>query len=124
MAWDDDKKAQAVKMYQDKEPTPETSMDIVKDIAEELGESANGVRMILTKANVYVKKEAAAGKTTEAKKTSGGAAGGTRVSKEDSHKSLVDAIEAHGQSADTDIISKLTGKAAVYFASVFNGISK
>ena len=31
-------------------------MEIVKDIADELGESPNGVRMILTRAGVYVKK--------------------------------------------------------------------
>ena len=42
MAWDDDKKAQAVTMYEAAEPTPETSMEIVKDIAEELDESPNG----------------------------------------------------------------------------------
>ena len=56
MAWDDTKKAQAVQMYQEAEPTPETSVEIVKDIAEELLESPNGVRMILTKAGVYVRK--------------------------------------------------------------------
>ena len=69
MAWDDDKKAQAVAMYEEAEPTPETSMEIVKDIAEELDESPNGVRMILTKAGVYVKK-------TPAAKSSGGATKG------------------------------------------------
>ena len=36
MAWDDDKKAQAVSMYEEQEPTPETSMEIVKEIADEL----------------------------------------------------------------------------------------
>jgi hypothetical protein len=61
MAWDDDKKAQAVSMYEEQEPTPETSMEIVKAIAEDLEESPNGVRMILTKAGVYVKKTPAAG---------------------------------------------------------------
>ena len=39
MAWTDESKEQAIEMYQDAEPTPETSMEIVKDIAEELGES-------------------------------------------------------------------------------------
>ena len=63
MAWDDDKKAQAVSMYEDQGPTPETSMEIVKAIAEELEESPNGVRMILTKAGVYVKKTPATGST-------------------------------------------------------------
>ena len=43
MAWDDDKKAQAVTMYEEQEPTPETSMEIVKAIAEDLEESPNGV---------------------------------------------------------------------------------
>ena len=52
MAWDDDKKEQAVEMYTAEEPTPENSMEIVKSIADELGESPNGVRMILTKAGV------------------------------------------------------------------------
>ena len=56
VAWDDDKKAQAVSMYEEAEPTPETSMEIVKDIAEELDESPNGVRMILTKAGVMLRK--------------------------------------------------------------------
>ena len=50
MAWTDESKAQAVEMYTAEEPTPETSMEIVKTIAEELNESPNGVRMILTKA--------------------------------------------------------------------------
>ena len=53
-------------------PTPETSMEVVKEIAEELDESPNGVRMILTKAGVYVKK-------TPAKAATGGRAS-TRVS--------------------------------------------
>ena len=61
MAWDDDKKAQAVEMYGEQDPTPETSMEIVKEIADELNESPNGVRMILTKAGVYVKKAPATG---------------------------------------------------------------
>ena len=56
MAWDDDKKAEAVSMYTESDPSPENSMEIVKEIAEELNESPNGVRMILTKAGVYVKK--------------------------------------------------------------------
>jgi len=59
MAWDDEKKALAVSMYESAEPTPENSMEVVKDLADELDESPNGVRMILTKAGVYIKKAAA-----------------------------------------------------------------
>ena len=113
MAWDDDKKAQAVSMYEEQEPTPETSMEIVKDIAEELDESPNGVRMILTKAGVYVKKAPASGNGN------GGSTGGTgRVSKQAMQDELTAAITDLGQEVDEDIISKLSGKAAQYLAKV------
>jgi predicted transcriptional regulator len=117
MAWDDDKKALAISKYEEAEPTPENSMDIVSDIAEELGESPNGVRMILSKAGVYVKKEPAAGGAASKSKTTKTTS--TRVSKEDAQAQLIAAIEAAGKDVDSDIISKLTGKAAVYFAGLF-----
>lgn len=115
MAWTDELKAQAIEMYEKAEPTPENSMDIVAEIAEELGESVNGTRMILSKAGVYVKKEAAA----SASKSKTTKATSTRVSKEDAQAQLVAAIEAAGKEVDNDIVSKLTGKAAVYFAGLF-----
>tara|TARA_Y100000996_G_scaffold412095_1_gene397458 strand:- start:416 stop:823 length:408 start_codon:yes stop_codon:yes gene_type:complete len=117
MAWDDDKKAQAVSMYEDQDPTPETSMEIVKAIAEELEESPNGVRMILTKAGVYVKKTPATGST----KTSSG--GGGRVSKAAAQEALSAAITDAGQEVDEDVISKLTGKAAQYFTTVIGNVN-
>ena len=118
MAWDDDKKAQAVSMYEEQEPTPETSMEIVKDIAEELDESPNGVRMILTKAGVYVKKAPASGNGN------GGSTGGTgRVSKQAMQDELTAAISDLGQEVDEDIISKLSGKAAQYLAKVITAAS-
>ena len=118
MAWDDDKKAQAVAMYEEQDPTPETSMEIVKAIAEELEESPNGVRMILTKAGVYVKKTPATGGSTSAKGTSGG-----RVSKQAAQDALVAALTDAGQEVDEDVISKLTGKAAQYFAGVIGNVA-
>lgn len=114
MAWDDEKKEVAVAMYTEAEPTPETSMEIVKDIAEDLGESPNGVRMILTKAGVYIKK------TPATKSSSGGNGGSKRVSKQDCQDALTAAITSVGQEADEDIISKLSGKAAKYLADVIN----
>ena len=117
MAWTDESKAQAVEMYTDADPTPETSMEIVKDIAEELGESPNGVRMILTKAGVYVKKSPA---TSSSKSSTGGS---TRVSKADAAAALSAAISDAGQEIDDDIISKLTGKASVYFTGIINAIN-
>lgn len=120
MAWDDDKKAKVIEMYQEREPTPENSMEIVAEIADEVGETANGVRMILSKANVYVKKEGGA-KPAASKTAKEG--GSTRVSKEDAHNALIKAVEAHGQSADTEIVSKMTGKAAQHFTALFNAIT-
>jgi transposase-like protein len=117
MAWTDESKEQAIEMYQDAEPTPETSMEIVKDIAEELGESPNGVRMILTKAGVYVRK-------TPAAKSSGGSTGGGRVSVADAQDKLTSVLGDAGQEVDSAIISKLTGKAAVYFANVIESLNK
>ena len=117
MAWTDESKAQAVEMYTEAEATPDTSMGIVKDIADELGESPNGVRMILTKAGVYVKKTPATGTA----KASGTAS--TRVSKADAQTTLTGALTDAGQEIDADIIDKLTGKAAVYFAGVISAIN-
>ena len=111
MAWTDEKKAEAIEAYQDAEPTPETSMEIVKEIAEELSESPNGVRMILTKAGVYVKKAQATG-------NGGASSSGSRVSKQAAQDALTAAIIDKGLSVDEDIISKLTGKAAQYFAGL------
>ena len=118
MAWDDDKKAQAVSMYEEAEPTPETSMEIVKDIAEELDESPNGVRMILTKAGVYVKK------TPAAKSSGGSTGGGTRVSKAAAAEALIAALGDAGQEVDEEITSKLTGKASQYFTKVITAINE
>ena len=113
MAWDDERKAQAVEMYEAESPTPETSMEIVKDIADELGESPNGVRMILSKAGVYVKKEASSS-------PAGSPGGRSRVSKQAAQDALSAAITARGHAVDEDIISKLTGKAAQYFTGLLD----
>ena len=88
MAWDDDKKAAVIAAYEEAEPTPENSMEIVKEIAEEYEESPNGVRMILSKAGVYVKKTPATGSGT----SSGGGNGGSRVSKAAAQEALVSAL--------------------------------
>jgi hypothetical protein len=121
MAWDDQKKAAVVEAYTKANPTPENSVEIVKEIAEEFEESPNGVRMVLTKAGVYVKKGAGAA-SGESKAASGG--GGTRVSKAGAQDALVAAITDAGQTVDEEIISKLTGKAAQYFAGVIAAINE
>ena len=114
MAWTDEKKAEVIEAYESANPTPESSMEIVKEIAEEYDESPNGVRMILTKAGVYVKKSPATGGT---KSTS---SSGSRVSKAAAIESLQQAIHDAGQDVDEEILNKLTGKAAQYFTGVIN----
>ncbi len=117
-AWTPELKEQVIQMYKDAEPTAETSTEIIKDIAEELDQSPNGVRQVLIQAKVYVKKEDSASGTKDSKKTTGGSEGGKRVSKESQLDALREAITAAGATVDEDIISKLTGKAAAYFVGV------
>jgi len=118
MAWDDDKKAAVIAAYEEANPTPETSMEVVKEIADEFEESANGVRMILSKAGVYVKKTpAASGSGTS---SSGGS---SRVSKAAAQETLIAALTDAGVEIDNDIVEKLTGKAAQYFAGVITQVN-
>jgi hypothetical protein len=113
MAWTDEQREEAVAAYMAAEPTAENSMEIVKVIAEDMDQSPNGVRAILSKDGCYIakgKSPSKAGTTT------------ARVSKADSQAALTAAIEAAGQVPDDTIISKLTGKAAVHLAEVINSI--
>lgn len=121
--WTEELKKQAIEAYQAGEPTPENSAELIKEIADDLDQTANGVRQVLVQAKVYVKKEAsttpAGEKTTKGtttKTTTG--TGEKRVSKETQVAALRAAIEAKGSEVDEDILSKLTGKAAAYFTSV------
>lgn len=118
--WTEELKAKVIQQYEDANPTPETSVEIVKKIAEDIGESANGVRMILTQAKVYVKKDAAATSTasTTGTKPAAKTDGTKRVSKESQIAELKAAIVALEGPIDDDILSKLTGKAAAYFTSI------
>lgn len=116
--WTDELKAEVIERYEAAEPTPENSAEIVAEIAEDIDKTPNGVRMILSKAGVYVKK---AGSTPS--KGGSGSSTSTRVSKADAIASLTEVISANGAEADDEILSKLTGKAAVYFTEVINTVS-
>lgn len=124
VAWDDEKKAAVIAAYKKANPTPETSMEIVKEIAEEFDESPNGVRMVLTKADVYVKKGVASGAAKAPKAAGASATGGARVSKQGAQDALVAALTDAGQEIDEDVVSKLTGKAAQYFAGIIAALNK
>jgi transposase-like protein len=115
-SWTDELKAKVIEMYEQAGPTPESSTEIIKDIAEEIEMSPNGVRMVLVQAGVYVKKDPSSGSTKTTKTASG--EGSKRVSKESSIAELKAAITAKGGPIDDDILGKLTGKAAIYFTQV------
>ena len=116
--WTDELKQEVIAKYEAAGPTPDNSTEIIKDIAEEIEMSPNGVRMVLVQAGVYVKKEAASGTSKTTSKSGGSGEGSKRVSKESAIAELKEAIEAKGAPVDEDILGKLTGKAAVYLLSV------
>lgn len=116
--WTDELKQEVIEKYEAAGPTPENSTEIIKDIAEEIEMSPNGVRMVLVQAGVYVKKEAGSGSSKTTGKTTASGEGSKRVSKESAIADLKAAIEAKGAEVDEDILSKLTGKAAVYLLGV------
>jgi len=117
MAWTEELKQQAINRYLELEPTEANSTELVKQIAEELEQSPNGVRQVLSQAKVYIKKDPSA---TPAVKTGTKAAGegAKRVSKESQIEALKEAIIARGATVDSDILDKLTGKAAAYFTEI------
>lgn len=116
--WTDELKQEVIAKYEAAGPTPESSTEIIKDIAEEIEMSPNGVRMVLIQAGVYVKKDPAAGTTKTSTKTAG--EGSKRVSKESAIADLKAKIESMGKEVDEDILGKLTGKAAVYLLGVIS----
>ena len=115
--WTDELRQEVIDKYLASDPTPENSMDIVTELADEFEKTPNGVRLILTKAGVYVKK-------TPGKKEGGAAKkeGSTRVSKQEQLDALTAKIEELGGEVNDEILSKMTGKAAQYFLNVLNTV--
>lgn len=125
MAWTDDKRAAVIAEYTNTMATEydndadrsAASLEVVKELGEKHGEAPNGVRTILMKAGVYIKKDATAA-AVAATKTN--ATGGTkRISKDDAIQTLTNQIGAIDPALiDAEILSKLTGKAAAYFSTI------
>lgn len=114
--WNDENKAQLLADYLAEEPTPETSIEIVKQLAENYDATPNGVISILVRTGKYVKKAPAT------KASTSGTGDKKKESKAESLNRLTKAIEAQGLEADGDITGKLTGKAAAYFADIITKI--
>lgn len=112
--WTDESRAALIKAYQAEKPTPENSMEIVAKIAPDFDSTPNGARRILDNAKVYIKKDLVKAKAA--------ATGDKKESKQESLDRLTGVIEAQGLEADQTVISKLTGKAAAYFADTLTKI--
>jgi hypothetical protein len=120
MAWTEEQKQEVIKMYTDAEPTAETSTEIIKDIAEQMEQSANGVRQILILAKVYVKKEPGAASSKPSKE----GAASTRVSKDTLITNLKNVIKDMGGEVNDEILDKMTGKAAEYFTNILTNATE
>jgi hypothetical protein len=119
--WTQELKDEVIKSYTDESPTAETSMEIIKQIAEDTGVTPNGIRMVLVQAGVYVKKEASSG-SSSTKAASG--EGTKRVSKESQLSALKVALGNAGAPVDEELIEKMTGKLAAYILEVVKAVSK
>ena len=111
--WNDELKQEVVDAYLEQDPTPESTMEIVKALAEQFEKTPNGVRMVLTRAGAYIKKT-----VTSASKASGEKSTSTRVNKSQAIDDLKKIIADSGKDVDDDICDRLTGKAAVYIAGL------
>jgi len=111
--WTDELKAEVVAAYEAANPTSENTMEIVKGLAEQFEKTTNGVRMILTKKGVYVKKEVASASSSTATGDKP-----KRVNKAEAIAELKKVISDAGKDVDDDICDRLTGKAAVYIAGL------
>jgi len=121
-SWTEEQKAEVIAKYKAKNPTADNSTEIVNEIAEEMEQSPNGVRMVLVQAKAYVKKEAASAPASKAAGKTG--EGAKRVGKEESIAALKAAITDSGGSVDNEILDKLTGKAAVYLREVILAVAE
>lgn len=124
MAWTTEKKQECIEAYKKAmaeyatdELRAQHTTEVVADLAEEFGETVNGVRTILARAEVYYKK-APATKAATAKATATGE-GTKRINKADAIAELTNTIAAIDPDlVDEEVLSKLTGKAAAYFVSI------
>ena len=118
MPWTDEQREEAKELYEKEKPTPENTTEIVKQVAEAMGQTPNGVRMILNKQKVYIK---AVGAKTPSKANGGGTDNKPkRVSKADSADALIKALEAEAvELSDDDLatIGRMTGKATIMIES-------
>ena len=115
--WTEELKQEVIDDYIAKDPTQENTIEIVKDVANEFKKTSNGVRMVLSRANVYVKK------TVGSPSKGDTSTGSKRVNKAAAIDDLKKKIAALKQDVDNDILDRLTGKAAVYIKVILDAVT-
>jgi len=123
--WSPELKEEVKAAYLEKNPTAENTVEVIEQVKNtfnekdpELDLSINGIRMVLTKLGVYIKKIP----TSSAAKATEGGDKPKRVNKQDSIDALVKVLEDKNVEIDMDIIGKMTGKAAIYFKEAIDTI--
>lgn len=122
MQWTEELKQQAIEMYQKAEPTPKNSTEVVAEIAGQLGATPNGLRMILTKAGVYIKTDAKP--VSDTKKEVDASKAPKKTSKAEAFDALKEEITKHNLEMNVEIIEKFTGKAAEYVLRLLKGMQE
>ena len=104
----------------DESEKPTHSMEACKTLAEQLGFTANGVRLVLTQAGVYIAKTP---RSSAATSTADKPKAATRGSKQVSLNNLKTAIRnIDPELLDEELIDKLTGVQAEYFATIISKV--
>ena len=127
MSWTPDLKEQAIALYNEiceneyetDEERSENSTAIVSRVAEKVGKTVNGTRLILKNGTEYHPQKP---KTATKAAGTGAAKGAAKMSKADQIQALKDVIltaTPEGTELDATILDKLTGKAAAYFTDLF-----
>lgn len=121
MSWTDEQREEAVARYltavEGLEGTEayDAGRAVITEMADEFERSAVSVQTIISRSGNYIAKPAGATASSSGEKKA------TRVSKADAIADLRSRIEAIDPDlVDDAILDKLTGKAAVYIASVLN----
>jgi hypothetical protein len=115
--WTPELKQEVIEAYKAQNPTAETTTQICEELADKYGKTVNGLRLILSKGDVYI---ATSAKTSTASADSGDKP--KRKSKQDSLDELGALLVEHGVTVDDSVVGKLTGKAAEYFIGAFKHI--
>jgi uncharacterized membrane-anchored protein len=100
-----------VELYESQQPTGKNTYECVKEVAYITKLSPNYIRRVLQEAGVYVVKEKP--KETKVEETKK-----KRLSKAEAHQMLINVVSDAGSEIDEEIVSKMTGKAAAYFAEL------